>query len=415
MSLKANKNAKCVLIVSIKGGTGKTLIATNLAYALSDKGKKVAAIDADITSPNLAEMMGYSEPLKTEQTKIYPGKVNENLRIFSMSLLANARPISMEGLQTAALLDDVIKLADWGPTDYFVVDLPAGSSDQFKEVVKIFADHLVGSIIVVQPAHKIIAERCIKLHLDNGIPIIGLIENMSYLKEGKKVVNIFGQSIIEELATKYGVRSLGTIPLTYEIRKAVEEKRARIPEDLSMPIQAAAQNVEVAKVERPGFLAKLKDKTTQIVAEILAQIVLNTNKEIQIPALQQKFGYPGNRFIQLNILNKTMDDMLASGTYIIKDGKLLMVPDQYFFDHPDSRLDTIIEIRIDSLAHIFLQDKETPDGIYDLQSAYYMGHARVWGQGETLRGLHFMREVWNQLKQEPKVTDKLKPLFKLFE
>ena len=408
MSLKSNKNAKCVLVVSIKGGTGKTLIAANMSYGLSDQGKKVAAIDADITSPNLAEMMNVHEQLKTEQTKMYPAKINDNLEIFSMSLLANEKPISMEGLQTAQLLEDVIDQTEWGPTDYFIVDLPAGSSDQFKEVVKIFADQLIGSIIVVQPAHKIIAERCIKLHLDNGIPIVGLIENMSYIKEKQKKIAIFGKSIVEELATKYGQTNLGCIPLSMEIREAVEINASRMPPDLFGPIENAMKRIDTMKPERPGFLQRLKEKSQQAVFEILAQIALSTNKEINVPEMQKKYGYGGNRYIQLNIMDKTMNDIIASATYIIRDGKLLLV------EEPD-RLDTIIEIRVDSLAHIFMQDKIGADqSIYDLQSAYYMGHARIWGQGESIRGLHFMREVWNTLRQEPKVADKLKPLFKLF-
>jgi len=408
MSLKSNKKAKTILVVSIKGGTGKTLIAANLSFELADMDKKVAAIDADITSPNLAEMMGVHEQLKTEQTKMYPAEVNKNLKLFSMSLLANEKPISMEGLQTAQLLDDVIRQTEWGDVDYFVVDCPAGSSDQFKEVVKIFADQLIGSVIVVQPAHKIIAERCIKLHLENGIPVVGLIENMSYLREGKKKVNIFGSSIVEELATKYGLTNLGCIPLAIEIRDAVEKNLSRIPEDLLEPVQNAIKQIETMKPQRPGFLQRLKDKTREAVFEILAQITLGTNKEINIPEMQSKYGYPGNRYIQLSIMDKAMNGVLASATYIIRDGKLLLV------EEPD-KLDTIIEVRIDSLAHIFMQDKLGADGLpYDLQSAYYMGHARIWGEGETMRGLHFMREVWNGLRDEPKVTDKLKPLFKLF-
>jgi len=408
LSLKSNKNAKTVLVVSIKGGTGKTLIAANISYGLSDLGKRVAAIDADITSPNLAEMMGVREQLKTEQTKMYPAEISKTLEIFSMSLLANDKPISMEGLQTAQLLDDVIRQTQWGDVDYFIVDLPAGSSDQFKEVVKIFADQLVGSIIIVQPAHRIIAERCIKLHLDNGIPVVGLVENMSYIRDGKKKVNIFGKSIVEELATKYGLVNLGCIPLAIEIRDAVEQYNSRIPEDLLEPIQNAIKRVEEMKPQRPGFLQRLKEKTRDAVFEILAQVTLGTNKEINIPDMQKKYGYPGNRYIQLNIMDKGMGDMLASATYILREGKLLLV------EEPD-RLDTIIEIRIDSLAHIFMQDKTGVDGLpYDLQTAYYMGHARIWGVGETIRGLHFMREVWNTLRDEPKVTDKLKPLFKLF-
>lgn len=395
------------MIVSVKGGTGKTLVAVNIAYQLGNMGNKVAVIDADITSPNLAEMMGINTPLKTEHTKIYPAEINDNIKVFSMSLLAEHRSISMESKQKLQLLYDVIFRTEWGDADFFVIDMPAGSSDEFKNVVKIFADMLVGSVIVIQPAHKQIAERAIKIHLDNGIPVIGLIENMSYYQQGKAKVRIFGESMIEELSEKYKVTALGKIPLSMKIRRAVENDGGKMPTELIDPISQAIVEIEKAKPEKPGFLTKLKEKAQNVIVEILSQIILASNKEVNIPELQKKYGYAGQRYIQLNILAKDMNTSLASADYIIRDGKLLQVKKA-------PRLDTIIEIRIDSLAKIFLNQPCADGSPYDLETSYLMGHTNIWGAGETVRGLHFMREIWNTLREEPAVSKKLKPLFTKF-
>lgn len=394
--------AKVVAVVSGKGGTGKTLIAANIAYRLRDLGFKVGVIDADPTNPNLPLLVGASSMHETTIDRLKPVEVN-GLKIVSMGLLAGNKPLCLDGNQISAFISDLADYVDWD-VDYIVVDLAAGSSDEFKAIIKSFSDNFLGSVIVMQPAHATEAERVIKLHLDNGIQVIGLIENMSYLKVGDEKVKIFGESRVEELGEKYKVEVFGKIPLSIEVREAVEKSGGFLTGEIAEPISKAVEKILTLKPQKPGFLAKIKAKTREFIEALIVEMVLAINREIDIKGIQEAHGYPGGRTIRLNLMSDDMERIIVQADFKIQDGKLLVV------ENP-ARIDTVIEISAKAFAWAVLGDRVLADGsVYDLETAWYLGEARVFGSGDSIRGLHFMKSVWNSLRQNQKAMDKIRPL-----
>jgi len=393
---------KVVLCVSGKGGTGKTLFAANLAYQLRNRKFKVGVIDADPTNPNLPALMGITTFHETTIDKLKPVEV-DGLKIISMGLLAGDKPLCLDGGQITQFLNDLSGYVDWD-VDYIVADLSAGSSDEYKAMVKTFADGLLGSVIIMQPAHKKEAERVLKLHLDNGIPVIGLVENMSYLKVGKGKWKIFGESAVDELGEKYKVDVLGKIPLSMDIRRAVETKGGYLEGEYAKPVLKAVDKILTLKPQKPGFLARIKAKTREFIEALLVEMVLAINQEIDIKETQQAFHYPGGRIIRLNLMSDDMERILVQADFKIQNGKLLVV------ENP-RKIDTVIEISPKAFAWAVLGNRVLADGsIYDLETAWYLGEARVFGRGDTIRGLHFMKTVWGNLRQNQKAMNRLRPL-----
>jgi len=316
--------AKVVGILSGKGGTGKTLVASVIARGLHSAGKKTGVIDADIDSPNMDLFFNFDSEIRiTPDKRIVPAEV-DGIQIFSMGFLVKNRPVSMEGSEYAEILKDVVELGEW-KCEYMVVDMPASSSDEFKWLVSAF-DSYLGSVIVTQPAHQADAEKVIKLHQNNDIPIIGLVENMSYFKAGKEKYEIFGKSSVMEIGKKYGVDVLGKIPLTMGVRKALDEGREVTLE--SKAIDKAVEKILAATPKKISIFKAIKkgamDMMRENLVKLLANTVLVANKEIDIGGLQKKHGFKGGRNIQLDITDDRWKTIVRANMRI-QDGRLVIV------------------------------------------------------------------------------------------
>jgi len=403
---------KAVMVAAHKGGVGKTLIACNIALKLSKKGKKVALIDADIASSNVTEFLSVKDFMSLDRETFYPGKV-DGLEVFSMGLLVGQKAVSMSGAQYAELLRDSIEYGKW-ESEYAVVDLPAGSGDEFKQVVSIFGNELLGSIIVVQPAHEVDARRVITLHLDNGIPVIGLIENMSGFKAGAVNYPIFGESIVEKLGKEFNLEVLGKIPLSMKIRKAVNEKNPELIDELGKPLDKAVEKILTLKPTKPGFLSQLKGKARDLLERALVTLALAANKEIDIVGLQKNFGYPGGRIIRLNLMDDKMEKVTVSADFRLFNGKLVAVEEEYNDKEIIDGGGCVIDIKPKAFAMAILGNRKLSDGsIYDLEAAWRMGDARVWGKGDTVRGAYFFKAVWNEIRENKKALEAVKPVLEL--
>ncbi|HHI04191.1 MAG TPA: ATP-binding protein, partial [Candidatus Woesearchaeota archaeon] len=171
-----------LLVMSGKGGVGKTTIAVNLAYALSEKGFKVGLLDVDIHGPNAPKMLGLSnKELSGKGNKMIPISFSDNLKVISMAFLLKKTDAAiwrgpMKHNVIKQFLDDVI----WGELDYLVIDLPPGTGDEALSISQLL-NNITGTIIVSTPQEVALLD-CIK-SIDFSkklkIPILGLIENMS--------------------------------------------------------------------------------------------------------------------------------------------------------------------------------------------------------------------------------------------
>lgn len=173
-----------IIITGGKGGTGKTLTAANLAMRLSQN-YQVGVLDADIDSPNLPEVMGVKGQLEVDGLMNFiPVEVSDNLRMFSMRLFAddNEGGFSKSGEQHDQIIHDAINHTTWGHMDFFIVDLPAGSSDEFRAMLKKKRlTNIVGLVIVSMPNTVTDLKRIAELASVFKKPVIGVVENLTHV------------------------------------------------------------------------------------------------------------------------------------------------------------------------------------------------------------------------------------------
>ena len=213
-----------LLIISGKGGVGKSTVATNLAFSLALKDKKIGLLDIDIHGPNIAKMVG-AEGKKLgvlPDSHIEPIFVPPGVKIMSISpLLKNSdTPVIWRGPLKMKLIDQFLTDVDWGKLDYLIIDSPPGTGDEPLSAAQLIPN-LTGAIIVTTPQEVALldARKAINFARSLNIPIIGIIENMSGLTCphcGKKI-QLFKAGGGEKSAQELQIPFLGKIPLDPDI------------------------------------------------------------------------------------------------------------------------------------------------------------------------------------------------------
>ncbi len=204
-------------IFSAKGGVGKSAIALQLAISLKDKGYKVGLVDADIYGPSQAVLLN-SEPgeLKITDNKIIEPLNKEGISFISMGLISNEKmPVIWRGPMVSGAVMQLLSQTNWGELDYLIIDTPPGTGDvQLTLLQKI---PLTGTVIVTTPQNVSISDcrKGIEMIKKLSIPIIGLVENMSWFQpEGSnKKYFLFGKDGGKDLAAEYKINLLAQLPL----------------------------------------------------------------------------------------------------------------------------------------------------------------------------------------------------------
>lgn len=371
---------KTVLVSSIKGGTGKSLIALNIALRLREKGYSVGFIDADIDSSYFTEFTKAQElKIEADQDRIVPAQWN-GIKVFSMSLLVGReRAISMYGFSQRQILNDIREKVVWDKVDYIVIDLPSGASDVFKETLEIWADSLIGGIIVMIPFAELAARRLLKLYTYEEVPVLGIIENMAYIKVGDKTIYPFGTPCGSKIAKEYNVPYLGAIPLDPRIVDGIMHGSPLMPEDISGPIFKAIELIEKAK---PGsFYERWKEKMKTFVKaqldKLLANLIVHLNKTFNIADLQKKYGFTRSKPFMLVITDRR-DKPITAVTMRVKDGKLVVIGKKIEPEY-------VIELSLPTFASIILGYKKIGNQRihFDVYDAWAIGELKVYGRGST--------------------------------
>lgn len=397
---------KAVLILSGKGGVGKTLVSVNISFHLKDKGVKVGLLDADFSASNTGYFLKLGDKsMEMTGEKFHP--VNyEGIEVFSIPLFMGEKSVSMFGDQYAQLFRDAVESATWD-VDYMVVDLPAGFGDELKTAARVFSDSLTGSIIVVQPAHYLDGKRALQLHMDLEMPVLGLIENMSFFKAGAIKYSIFGDSVVDKLGDEFKVPVFGKIPLSMDIRKQVEEKNPKLTGEYAEPIKRAVDVILATVPKKPGFLDKIKRMLKEQVDKLLIELVVAINRELSIPDIQKRFGYPGGSIIRLNFMDENMEKVLAQTDWIVSDGKLTAVDGEY-------SVDSEIDINPPALKWSILGNHVMSDGLtYTFQDALRLGHMKIYGDRSMARGAYFMRNVFEEISKSQNAMTRIRPLLEV--
>ncbi|PKL64580.1 MAG: ATP-binding protein [Methanomicrobiales archaeon HGW-Methanomicrobiales-3] len=229
---KADIDVKHVIMVlSGKGGVGKSTVSVNLAYALSAHGKKVGLLDLDMHGPNVPKMLGIEDhKLGVMDNHIEPVRITGNLSVISMAFLLpdTSTPIIWRGPMKMAAIQQFLGEVNWGPLDYLVVDLPPGTGDEALTIAQL-APNVRGAVIVTTPQDvaTLDAVKSAKFIEKLGLPVIGIVENMSGMicPHCGEEVDLFGKGGGKKIAEDLKVPFLGAIPLDIEMRKAGDEGR----------------------------------------------------------------------------------------------------------------------------------------------------------------------------------------------
>lgn len=226
-AMNAYSNIKHVIgVVSGKGGVGKSFVTSSLAVQMAKAGYKVGILDADITGSSIPKMFGAHGQLVGDEKGMYPYETKEGIKIVSINLLMEDEeaPVVWRGPVIAGAVKQFWNEAVWGDVDYLFVDMPPGTGDV---PLTVFQSLPVDGIVIVTSPQELVQMIVKKaFHMANmmHIPVLGLVENFSYLKCpdcGKKIA-LFGESNIDEVAAKEGTRVLGKLPLDPAYAKAAD-------------------------------------------------------------------------------------------------------------------------------------------------------------------------------------------------
>ena len=218
-------NVKNIIAVSSgKGGVGKSTVAVNLAVSLALDGAKVGLMDADIYGPNVPLMLGVSH----KQPQAVDGKIipliAHGVKMISMALLAPPdKPMILRGPMLHGIVRQFLSDVNWGELDYLVVDMPPGTGDVQLSLAQLVP--VQGAVLVTTPQIVSLADvrRALKMFETVAIPVLGVIENMSYFVPPdmpEKRYDIFGAGGGSEFADEMAVPFLGEVPLGIEVREA---------------------------------------------------------------------------------------------------------------------------------------------------------------------------------------------------
>src|SRR6202011_5808444 len=235
-----------IAVASGKGGVGKSTVAANLAVALEQTKARVGLCDCDIYGPSISLMFGTRErPTATDENKIIPIE-QYNLKLMSMGfLLDDASPAILRGPMVTRYTQQFLRQVDWGELDFLVLDLPPGTGDIQLTIVQTVA--LSGAIIVTTPQEVALidARKAATMFEKVNVPVLGLIENMSYFvspSDGKRY-EIFGSGGGEREAKRLHVPLLGQIPIDIATREAGDRGMPIVSEDRQSNVAAEFRKV----------------------------------------------------------------------------------------------------------------------------------------------------------------------------
>lgn len=229
-SLNPHSSVKKVIgIVSGKGGVGKSLVTSLLASAMQKTGHKTAILDADITGPSIPKAFGISEKAQGCDFGILPAVSQSGIDIMSINLLLenDTEPVVWRGPVISGTVKQFWTDVYWNDEEYMFVDMPPGTGDVPLTVFQSLP--IAGIIIVTSPQDLVnmIVEKAVNMAAMMGVPILGIVENMSYFKcpDCKKEHYIFGRSKVEEVAARHGIDALAKLPIDASFAKACDDGR----------------------------------------------------------------------------------------------------------------------------------------------------------------------------------------------
>ena len=226
---KLNEKAsvkKVIAVVSGKGGVGKSTVTSLLSVAMAREGKRVGVLDADITGPSIPTAFGVTAPQGADANGLYPGLSRTGIQVMSINLLLDdpADPVVWRGPVIAGAVKQFWTDVIWEDVDYMFVDMPPGTGDV---PLTVFQSIPVDGIVIVtspQDLVSMIVGKAVKMAAMMNIPVLGIVENYSYLRcpDCGKKINVFGKSHLDEVAAQFGLPILARLPIDPAVAEAFD-------------------------------------------------------------------------------------------------------------------------------------------------------------------------------------------------
>lgn len=234
-----------IVVFSGKGGVGKTTVSVNLAYGLQSKGHKTGLLDADITGPNVPQLLGLSGELLIHRDRILPQEIYDMKVVSIASMIQAGQPVIWRGPMRSNLLNQFLGEVEWGPLDYLVADLPPGTGDEILTMTQKMEPDLAIIVTTPQEVSLIDSARAVNMAKKMEIPNIGIIENMSGMicPGCGEEISIFGKGGGKKQAEELMVSFLGELPMDVEARKMADSGRLIVHEDKAAAISTALMDV----------------------------------------------------------------------------------------------------------------------------------------------------------------------------
>lgn len=252
-----------IVVMSGKGGVGKSTVATNLAFSLSMNGAEVGLLDVDIHGPNIPKMLGIEdERITGDATGLFPIDIPPHLKVMSMAFLLSSKdaPVIWRGPVKMGAIRQFLGEVHWGDLDYLIIDLPPGTGDEPLSIAQLIPNSS-GAIIVTTPQDVALLDsrKAVTFARTLNMPVLGIIENMSgfVCPHCGKTINLFKSGGGHRAATELSVPFLGKVPIDPKI-------------------------VETGDSGRPFVMEYSKSESAQVFDEIVEKIKKIVNKENKI-------------------------------------------------------------------------------------------------------------------------------------
>ena len=223
---------KVIGVVSGKGGVGKSLVTSMLAVAFNRLGKKTAILDADITGPSIPKAFGIKERCTGSDEGLYPVTTETGIDVISINLLLEDEtdPVVWRSPIITGTVKQFWSDVIWKDVDYMFVDMPPGTGDV---PLTVFQSLPIDGIIVVaspQELVSMIVQKSVKMATMMNVPVLGLVENMSYFAcpDCGKKISVFGESHIDEIAQRFNTKVLAKLPIDSDLAKNVDNGKVEL-------------------------------------------------------------------------------------------------------------------------------------------------------------------------------------------
>lgn len=322
-----------ILVINIKGGTGKSTVAEKLTNRLKEEGYSVGAFDADIDSANLSTRMGVTEKISFTGDHTVEPVDHDGIKLYSMENAFEDASFSQNGQFMREVVENMVNGSNWGDIDYMVVDCPPGSSDVFDQLVTALRANILGAVSVGIPDAVEDTARLVKVCNHNWVPILGFVENMSGVYcHGDEVscsnagignshpLFPFGGGDIRTFANNINGNFLGSIPLCIE-QTDIEDIAPETFDNMVKAIENAAEEggpeLPQDNIGNRGFIRNLWGSVKALIKQV--------NKDLDVQEIQDKFGVEGRDplVVKMELTDATgLEKVVSEVVLTVSEGKV---------------------------------------------------------------------------------------------